>query len=260
MGVWLLRAHHVLAFQDEMLLLVRGLGLGLVVSAVLWVLYIGLEPFVRRLWPELLISWTRLFVHGPGDPLVGRHVLMGAAAGSLATLLLILGQFTPVWLGEGEALPRLGSPDVLLGLRPLLGTLLGQAVNALLFGMGAALLLLLARLLLRRRLLAELCLAGLLGLQTGLELQASSLSPAWGIPLGMLAWLLPSLVLGRLGLLPFVVLLYCANLLFSLPLLPELDRWYTGPTLALLATVGLLALYGFRIAVGRVRTPASRVS
>src|SRR5204863_4868336 len=35
-------------------------------------------------WPEMLISWTRLLAGRFSDPMVGRDVLAGAAAASLA--------------------------------------------------------------------------------------------------------------------------------------------------------------------------------
>jgi hypothetical protein len=28
-------------------------------AAILWLVYIALEPYVRRNWPDSLISWTR---------------------------------------------------------------------------------------------------------------------------------------------------------------------------------------------------------
>ncbi|HEX4949720.1 MAG TPA: serine/threonine-protein kinase [Blastocatellia bacterium] len=37
--------------------------------------YLALEPFVRRKWPHIVISWNRLLYGGVSDPLVGRDVL-----------------------------------------------------------------------------------------------------------------------------------------------------------------------------------------
>ena len=37
-----------------------GLAQALLPAVLLWLYYIALEPFVRRLWPETLISWARL--------------------------------------------------------------------------------------------------------------------------------------------------------------------------------------------------------
>ena len=59
-----------------------GMGVGL------WVIYLALEPFARRRWPEMLISWTRGLSGRWSDPLVGRDLLIGAALGTAAGLLL----------------------------------------------------------------------------------------------------------------------------------------------------------------------------
>ena len=46
-----------------------------------WVLYIALEPFVRRRWPFVLVSLTNLLSGRAHDPIVGRDVLFGVALG-----------------------------------------------------------------------------------------------------------------------------------------------------------------------------------
>jgi serine/threonine-protein kinase len=57
------------------------------VAAVFWITNVALEPFLRRRWPHTLISWMRLLRGGFRDPLVGGHVLIGAAAGVGFTML-----------------------------------------------------------------------------------------------------------------------------------------------------------------------------
>jgi hypothetical protein len=39
-------------------------------------MYMALEPVVRRRWPEVLVSWSRLLAGRLRDPLVGSHILM----------------------------------------------------------------------------------------------------------------------------------------------------------------------------------------
>jgi len=58
-------------------------GLSLLGGGLLWILYIALEPFVRRRWPQMLVSWTRLLAENLRDPLVARDALIGCALGSL---------------------------------------------------------------------------------------------------------------------------------------------------------------------------------
>ena len=46
-----------------------------------WIFYVALEPYVRRRLPQIMIAWSRLLGGGVRDPLVGGHLLIGAAFG-----------------------------------------------------------------------------------------------------------------------------------------------------------------------------------
>jgi serine/threonine-protein kinase len=52
-------------------------------------MYLALEPYVRRRWPQALIGWTRLWSGRLRDPLVGRHVLTGFAVGAWMGFVLV---------------------------------------------------------------------------------------------------------------------------------------------------------------------------
>jgi hypothetical protein len=62
--------------------------------------YLALEPYIRRTWPELLVSWTRTLSGEFNDPLVGRDVflgiLFGAAQVSLWVSLVAAPFFLPI--------------------------------------------------------------------------------------------------------------------------------------------------------------------
>jgi len=49
-------------------------------------LYLALEPYVRRAWPERIVSITRLLSGRLADPLIGRDVLIGLVIGMTADL------------------------------------------------------------------------------------------------------------------------------------------------------------------------------
>ena len=83
---WFFGAHHVPNF-DEFALFIEFLVWGLAWSCFIWVLYIALEPYVRRRWPATLVSWSRLLAGGFRDPLVGRDVLVGCLSGAFSTSL-----------------------------------------------------------------------------------------------------------------------------------------------------------------------------
>ena len=66
---------------EEVTFLFGMIGSALFWGAFTWLIYISLEPSVRRVWPTALISWTRLMAGRWRDPLVGRDVLAGLLAG-----------------------------------------------------------------------------------------------------------------------------------------------------------------------------------
>ncbi|HZH35153.1 MAG TPA: serine/threonine-protein kinase, partial [Pyrinomonadaceae bacterium] len=77
----LLDSYHVPELNNELWLFFQAARLGLFFAAFTWIFYIALEPFVRRRWSELLVSWSRLMAGDFRDPLVGRDVLVGGLLG-----------------------------------------------------------------------------------------------------------------------------------------------------------------------------------
>jgi predicted Ser/Thr protein kinase len=126
----LLGVHHQPSGMHELELLRRVLGEALLWSAIAFMLYLALEPFVRRRWPELLIASTRLVSGNYRDAMVGRDVLIGVAAGVLQCVVI----FAAMWvaaLQEKVSMPAIGS------LRVLNGPRFGAADVAAAFSSGA---------------------------------------------------------------------------------------------------------------------------
>ncbi len=65
----------------------------------MWLFYVALEPIVRRTWPGVLISWSRVLAGRLRDPLVGHHLLVGVLAGIIARSLSSVGRSMAVWTG-----------------------------------------------------------------------------------------------------------------------------------------------------------------
>jgi len=86
-GWWVLMGHHVPSLWGEVTSVLTALRGSLLAAAIIWVLYIVLEPEVRRVRPDALVSWARLLTGRWRDPLVGRDLLIGMAAGPLVVLL-----------------------------------------------------------------------------------------------------------------------------------------------------------------------------
>ena len=104
---WLFAAHHVPS-RKEVDLFLGALYVACFTFAFVWVLYMALEPYVRRVWPQMMISWVRLMAGRFRDPLVGRDVLVGCLVGSPGAILLqadVFVSFLSGWRGTCLADP-----------------------------------------------------------------------------------------------------------------------------------------------------------
>ena len=215
-------------------------------AASVWVFYIALEPHVRRVWPECLVSWVRMLSGRLHDPVVGRDVLLGItvyqglAIGSLAILAV-------------AAPGGLQSPGLATALAPLAGTRFFLAAladaprNGIMMGTFYLLVLLLVRTLLRGRTTIPAFAVVLFALSLG---SFSLLTDSLFTPLPvLLAGFLSAgltLILVRLGLLPVVVIMSLFDLVVSLPMTFDLDAWYVDRTLWAMALVLAVALWAYR--------------
>lgn len=96
---WLLQAQHIADFDGELSLLSFALIGGLAEALVLWLFYVALEPYARRYWPHLLVSWNRLWRGRISDPLVAQQVLAGTVLGAALAVLAGLEQPLAAWVG-----------------------------------------------------------------------------------------------------------------------------------------------------------------
>ena len=115
---WLFASHHV-STEAEAFNFLSGVQKILFWTFFFWVVYLAFEPFVRRRWPHLIVSWSRVLAGGFRDPLVGRDILIGAVFG-LGILIcnFYLANLVPQLLGYPPPIPWLDFPATqLLGLR-----------------------------------------------------------------------------------------------------------------------------------------------
>ena len=244
---WLLGGHHVAEIGGELMLIVRGLGVCLLLAAAVWILYLAIEPYIRRHWPDMLVSWTRLLAGRWRDPLVGRDVLLGTALGALAAMAIpFVRTIVLRWLGL-PPLPPYGAEglDVTLGLRYVLTSLEGIAVGTLAQAMFLVLVLMVFRLVLRRDALAAIAFMVTVSLQWAIQ---SPLPFAAALVLNILGVGLPLYLVLRQGVLVTVVALFVAALLSAMPVPPSLGHWAADGMVAALLVVSAMALYGFRTA------------
>ena len=157
MGEWLLTATH-LASSSEVVVLFEAIGSAGFGAGMLWVGYIAVEPYVRRQWPDSLISWTRLLTGRIRDPLVASHVLAGFLQVTASSALI-------AWANILVSAP-LSVPVVswLNSTGYFADYMLGRIVTALTLGFFFLLLVVLLRLLVRRVWIADLLACVIIGL------------------------------------------------------------------------------------------------
>ena len=240
MLVWLFVEHHNGLPARELGLFFLHLSTSLFSSGFLWLLYVALEPFVRRRWPGWIISWSRLLTGDYRDPLVGRDILLGAVIGVGMTLSGLLSNVVPRWIGRPSWLP-INPGSIAIGGH-LFFERFGSQLSAALFQAFIALfLLLLFVVVLRRERLALVALWLLLTILTTLISQANLMM----IPFTALWAFLLVFALKRYGLLVAISAIFFSHLFVFYPMTTELTAWYAADfTIALVICVGL-AVYGF---------------
>jgi serine/threonine-protein kinase len=239
--LWFLGAHHF-ASPDEVFLFQAHLSYAMQRVGLAYIFYLAIEPYARRIWPRMLVSWMRVLEGRFRDPLVGRDILLGSAAASLSALidrLVVLAPSGP----DGAAHP-VCTEWTLESLRGTLSTFVsiaGVHTQRLLEIIFPLTLLLIFRLLLRRT-WAAIVAVSVIGLV--LFYPSSGSVPAY-IAGSCVSLFLVWFVLFRIGLLAFATMFTFSSLLAEMPLTPQPAGWYVGGMLLALAFIVGPALYGF---------------
>jgi Protein kinase domain len=237
---WALETRHV-ASVSEYVLFIQGVGQALFGAGLGWLIYVALEPFIRRRWPDSLIAWTRLISGRFADPLVGRALLAGALLGAFVTVGFSVESLVRRAVEATPPIPDLGGDATLRGARVVAGALASTPAVSMLFALGFALLFFLLRSVLRKEWLA----AGVYVLILGLSPGGGPIAAAFGLVVAA-AYMF---VLFRFGLLAWVFAGFFRSLL-DFPLTTDSSAWYAGTSLFLLLVLTAIAVYGFRIALG----------
>jgi serine/threonine-protein kinase len=228
---WVLVASHVPALP-ELYLLLSGLSWAAFQAGFVGLLYLAIEPFARRYWPEALISWMRMVGGRLRDPLAASHILVGICTGQVLALLAA----ATIWAtSDVTSVPEIAV--ALNGARFLFGNLL-VAMRIAAFGSVAFILVLvLLRGVARRTWVADTLVVVLL------SLPAIVLPPAY-MPVAVLTNAVSVWILRRFGLLALVAMLFVQNSVQHVPLVAA--SWYTALSLttpSLIAAAAAWALY-----------------
>jgi serine/threonine-protein kinase len=236
----ILFAHHVPTL-GEIGLLLMTCGVALIAAALLWLMYVALEPHVRKRWPSSLISWSRVLGGQILDPVVGRDVLVGVLTEIVWSVALLCKNLLPGWLGKTP-----NPPDSRIDFITLSGihiTVADILINVTIFvtwSLALFFLFFLVRLLLRKQWLAVTVTLALLVIPA-----VFGEHPVQGAAENLLVFGIALLLLVRFGLLALVVAFCLNNVLVAYPLTGHLTEWYAQPTILVFTMIVALAIFGF---------------
>jgi serine/threonine-protein kinase len=248
-ALWICHVHFVPAIGTVALLLLAVVTT-VFYGVLFWAIYLALEPFVRRHWPQTLVSWTTILNRRLRDPVVGRDVLVGALLGvSVAVLIRLTTLYSdePAWI----------EPDLLLGTRAIVGVIIMQLINSVRSALFFFFLLFLLRVLLRNQWAAAVAFALIFAL---LEAAASG-QPLIHAVTALVYFSTLALAVLRWGLTTLAVAMFVANLLLMAPATTRLSAWYVESTFLIIGTALAVAAWAFYacLAPPRLRTSYAAV-
>jgi hypothetical protein len=207
-----------------------------------WILYMAIEPYVRRKWPQILVSWTRLLSGEWRDHLVARDTLVGVAFG---IIIACVGQYavflrSPL-LFRIHRLP-IFELESLLGSRFVIGTISDSLLDGV-FGS-----------------LVIVCF--LVFLSTVFKSQKAAMAivvVTWivlsgienGIVIGVAGSALFSFALVRFGLVAELFTIFTAIVISVSPITYRSSAWYAPYGYLVLAIFAAIVLYAFRFSIGK---------
>lgn len=234
-----LGAHHPPG-TEQFFLLLEILEAAAFRGAAVALVYLALEPTIRRRAPEVLITSTRLLAGRAWDPRVGRDLLAGLALGVGAVAVCALANLTSLAFGS-QPLRIYGLSQKLAGFG---GAFYWMTFSLFIEVIGSLLLCLLYALLvtwLKKPLPASL----------GLWLAIAAIGGFQ--PVVLLAGILFVVALVRFGILATIVTWTCVDWLLFFPAGALPGDWWL-PLAALPACVlGVLAIYAGRTAMGTTK-------
>ncbi len=249
MASFMLMADHVMSLRGQHKVLTDGLHASLLAAGGVWAAYVAIEPYVRRIWPETLIAWSRLMTGGARDPMVGKSVMVGVVVGCGAVVLRSLEQLSAPWIGFApEAFLVNGElvDEALHGGRRTLGVLFETLATSVEMSLGILITMLLVKLLVRHMLFAMIT--------WGVVQTVVWCVQSWSSPLSVLFYggiaALAAFTLTRHGLLALICAALTFGILTTYPLTIDPTRWYFANSMFAVGVVVALAIGAAATAAG----------
>jgi hypothetical protein len=240
--LWLLRSHLVPGL-GAFGLMILAISTALFLSSVILVLYLALEPYVRRYWPHAIISWSRLLTGGVRDPLVGRDILFGVLLGVVWIVVLKINHLVLLKVG---AAPDLLSTDYLVGMRRALGAWLSQIPGSIIGTLQFFFLFLGLKLALKKDWLATMAFVAIFATAKSLGSDHLIVDATTSI----VVYLILAVIVYYFGLVPLACAIFTVDMLINVPFTGDFSASYFGISTFALLSVVALAMWGFYHSLG----------
>jgi len=245
---WLFGERHV-ATLWEVGLLLAALSWALATAAFAWIGYLAVEPLIRRRWPQVLVSWTRLVGGEFRDPLVGRDLLIGCAAGCVQSIIGVGALLVPEWGGLAPDLVPADYLGVAYTFQDAVPILVWRCAQSVMVGLAGVFVLLL----LRQKLRTETAAAAIF-VAVGGALSAQTSHHFWiAFAAAAAVNTIFALLVVRVGLLAAVAAFYVAGLFIFFPVAGSLRAWYAGAGVTAFLTFAGVVLFAFTTAQASIR-------
>src|SRR5688572_653516 len=238
MLAWLFASDHRFDPQ-ELNLYLNAVAVALYWSVLAGVMYLAVEPFVRRRWPHALISWNRLLEGRFGDVLVGRDALIGIFFAALVCIARTAARLSEL------TLPQFPDADIVQAMHSTpqsIAFLLRMLFDSANISLALFFLYSFFKAALRSVWLATPLWILLIGILT------PGIDPAgiFVVSLFAVLWLVAVL---RFGLMAGMAMWF-ADRIFRAEGMLTPDGWYAGQFYVLVGSVAVLAIYAFKNSLG----------
>lgn len=236
MLLWLARSHFVASIGTFRIMII-ALCTSVFYGVVIWTLYMAIEPYVRREWPQTIIAWTRVLSGRLRDPIVGRDILIGAALSLVWRTIAHVQDMLP---SRGGA-PDLVSLGHLFGFRSAIAECLETVPHAVRETLTFFFIIFLLRVVLRKHWLAAAAFVIVFGWAN----YGGRADPVQLIGSILVIATLAFVVL-RFGLLALAVGIFIDGVIGDMPVTFDPSMWYFPMFILMLAGILALVTWGFK--------------
>ena len=243
-GNWLFTT-HVVRRDDFLNLFWGGLSESLFSAAVLYILYLALEPALRARWPQSIVTWNRLLAWRWRDPQVGGHVLIGAAIGTLAW---VVGEVRDLLAASVEGLDTAPGLFMLNGSPQWIAGILNRASQALKTGLIIFFIVFIVRMICRKD-----WISGVVGALIFASIQSDLVNAVnFGAQFAIyvLIYSAFTFALLRLGLVVTISAVFFLNVIEGLTLGTDWSAWYSPAGFSTALLLVSITLIAFRNSLG----------